>query len=423
MSEETFLSDEFLRQITAAGEVDVLVGVPTLNNAKTIEHTIRAVQVGLVKYFPRQRAAIVNSDGGSRDGTPDLVKGMSAADFRTLLAAPPLRTMHTLATSHRANWGRGGALRTILAAADLLRAKACAIVSPDLESIMPEWIDGLIRPVYRENVDFVAPIYLRHKFDGLLLKQILVPLITAAYGYEIQEPLGGELAFSGRLAAHYLNLDVLPEDFMRQGAEIWMTTTAMVGGFSLCQSFLGPKIHAPKSAGLDLTSAIQQVVGALFNCLETHESVWTSRGQMEAVPVFGLENDMELRPVRVDRKRMFQMFQTGVQELASVHELILSPDTLQRIREIAKLSSEDFCLPDDLWVKTIYEFAASFHRSVINRDHILQALTPLYRGRISSFLHENHEADLRELGEKLKALRVQYQNLKPYLIERWIASA
>mgnify|MGYP001235210431 CR=1 FL=1 len=423
MSEDTFLSDEFLQQITAAGEADILAGVPTLNNARTIERTVRAIQVGLVKYFPRQRAAIVISDGGSRDGTLNLVKSIAPPDFRTMLAAPPLRTMHTLATPHRAIWGRGGAFRTIFAAADLLRVKACTVISPDLESMTPEWIEGLIRPIYRENVDFVAPIYLRHKFDGLLLKQILSPLIAAAYGYEIQEPYGGELAFSGRLAAQYMNEDVFSKEFMRQGAEVWMTTTAMAGGFRLGQSFLGPKIHAPKSGGLDLAGTIQQVVGALFNCLETHQQFWMSRNQVEAVPVFGFENDMELPAVRVDRKRMFQMFQTGVQELASVHDLILSPDTLQRIREIAKLSDREFCLPDDLWVKTVYEFAASFHHSVINRDHILQALTPLYRGRISSFLHENHEAGITDLGEKLKALRLQYQQSKSYLIERWSASA
>lgn len=422
MSEETFLSDEFLQQITAAGEADILVGVPTLNNATTIERTVRAIQLGLVKYFPRQRAAVVTTDGGSRDGTADGVKNIPPLDFRTMLAAPPLRTMHILATTHRAIWGRGGALRTILAAADLLRAKACAIVSPDLENITPEWIEGLVRPSYFENVDFVSPIYLRHKFDGLLVKQILSPLIAAAYGYEIQEPYGGELAFSGRLAVQYLNEGAFSKDFMRQGAEVWMTTAAMAGGFRLGQSFLGPKIHAHKSGGLDLVGTIQQVVGALFNCLETHQQFWMSRHQLDTVPVFGFENGMELPPVRVDRKRMFQMFQTGVQELASVHDLILSPDTLQRIREVAQLSDREFCLPDDLWVKTVYEFAGSFHRSVISRDHILQALTPLYRGRISSFLHENHEAGIKDLDEKLKALRLQFQQLKPYLIECWGAS-
>jgi glucosylglycerate synthase len=419
LNEETFLSDEFSRQITATGEADILVGLPTLNNAKTIERVIRAIQVGLVKYFPRERAALVIPDGGSKDGTPELATGMSVQDFRTLLSAPPLRTMHTLTTSYRDIWGKGGAFQTILAAAELLRAKACAVVSPELESITPEWMDALIRPVYRENFDFVAPLYLRPKFDGLLIKHILSPFIAAAYGYSVQEPYGEELAFSGRLAQHYLDQEVFRQSFIRYGCEIGMTTTAMAGGFRLCQAYLGPKIHAAASRRSDPTVTIRQVLGALFGCLEQHEEFWLSRQQVEPVPAFGFKQEVGLRPVRVERKRLHQMFQNGVEELASVLELILSPETLQGIREVAKLSDVEFCLPDELWVKAVYEFAVAFHRSVMSRDHILQALTPIYRGRISSYISENHDADSTHFEERLSALRVQYERSKPYLVERW----
>src|SRR5208282_892729 len=134
VADETLLTDDFLRQITAAGEVDILVGVPTLNNHDTIARVVSAIRVGFVKYFPRERAALVNVDGGSKDGTQEIVSSTAAPDFRAFLASSPLRTMHTLTTSYGAMQGKGGALHVILAAAELLRAKVCAIVSPDLES-------------------------------------------------------------------------------------------------------------------------------------------------------------------------------------------------------------------------------------------------------------------------------------------------
>ena len=56
--------EERLREIGAA---DVLVGIPSYNNARTIGHVVRAAAAGLAKYFPDQRAVIVNSDGGSTD--------------------------------------------------------------------------------------------------------------------------------------------------------------------------------------------------------------------------------------------------------------------------------------------------------------------------------------------------------------------
>ena len=56
---------------------------------------------------------------------------------------------------------------------------------------------------------------------------------------------------------------------------------------------------------------------------------------------------------------------------------------------------------------------------MINRDHLLQALVPLYRGRIGSFVLENYRADAEQIEKKLEALGAQYQSLKPHLIETW----
>ena len=116
---------------------------------------------------------------------------------------------------------------------------------------------------------------------------------------------------------------------------------------------------------------------------------------------------------------MFRMFSTGVDQLGSILEKILSASTLQRIQEISKLEEKDFHFPDELWARTVYEFASSYHHSVINRDHLLQALTPLYRGRVSSFILENLRADPQEVESKLESLRQEYERLKPYLIESW----
>ena len=423
MAEESFLSDEFIRQLTAVGEVDILVGVPTLNNRGTIEQVLNAVQVGLVKYFPRERTALINPDGGSSDGTPEIVKNASIRDFRTLLSATPLRTTHRITERYRAIDGAGSALRIILAAADLLRAKACAIVSPDLESITPEWIEGLVRPIYREKFDLVTPIYHRHKFDGLLIKNILAPMIRALYGVRIREPVGGEFAFSGSLACHYLEQDIWHGELAHAGTEVWMTTSAAVDGFKLCQSFLGPKLHAPQPSSQDIVGAIQSVVGVLFRCMEIQESYWLSRTESQPTPIFGFEYSSGLEPRRLNKKRMFSMFQNGVNQLGPLLESILLPETLKDIQKISQGDEKFFRFPEDLWVKTVYEFAASYHHSVINRDHLLQALTPLYRGRICSVLLEEHRSDAEQIERKLEDLCQQFEKLKPHLVERWTQKA
>jgi hypothetical protein len=416
---ETYLSDEFVRQLTAVGQVDVLVGVPTFNNRDTIERVLSAIQVGLVKYFPRERSVLISPDGGSTDGTPELVNGASIKDFRTLLTPNPLRTMHRIIAPYHGIHGKESALRIIFAAADLLRAKACALVSPDLQAITPEWIESLVRPIYRENFDLVTPIYHRHKFDGLLVKNVLAPVFRAVYGSRVQEPLGGEFGISGRLACHCLAQDVWRRSPSQMGIDLWMSATAVVDGFRLCQSFLGPKIHASRRYTQDLVGTIQQVVGSLFQLLETHQNYWLSAPESKAVPVFGFEYSVALEPMRINRKQLLQSFRTGVAELVSVLETILSPETLREMQSIAQLGDREFRFPNELWAKTIYEFADSYHRSVIDRQHLLQALTPLYRGRSCSFVLENERSRVGEIERRLEELGRDFERLKPYLAERW----
>ena len=157
MPEESILTDEFLRQLIYVGEADILIGVPTYNNAATVGQVVQTIRAGLLKYFPRERAVIVNADGGSRDQTPDLVRGASINDAQVSADFHALRTLHCISAEYPGEPSTGTALRTILASAELLRASACAVVSPESTTIEPEWIERLLRPVYQGNVRFRNP--------------------------------------------------------------------------------------------------------------------------------------------------------------------------------------------------------------------------------------------------------------------------
>ena len=74
------------------------------------------------------------------------------------LAPSRMPSVHCLrsARSMRAALRNGTALRTILAAAELLRAKACAVISPDpLNSPQEMARTALLKPVYAETFDLV----------------------------------------------------------------------------------------------------------------------------------------------------------------------------------------------------------------------------------------------------------------------------
>jgi glucosylglycerate synthase len=418
LAEESFLTDDFLRQLINVGEVDILVGLPTHNNARTIDSIVHTIQRDILRCFPRERAVIINADGGSRDGTPELVTGVSIDDVRPASNPYALRTLHSISTRYAASPSSGVALRTILAAAELLRAKACVVMSPESANLESEWLSKLLRPIYRDGFDLVTPTYGRHKFEGLLITNLLYPMVRALYGVRIREAYSPEFGFSGRLGSQFLAQNVWNDGADGAGVELRFTLAAITGGYRICQSFLGDKDHIERR-GADLVPALRQTVGALFSVLEADFPVWSNVAGSQPVPTTGADQKVLLEPVRVNRKRLREMFSTGVAELDSVFQSILSPSTLAELRRIARLEEAEFHYPAELWVRTVYEFAAAYRKSVISRDHIIQALAPLFRGRVFTFVTENRSASADDVENNIEGLCLEFEQLKPYLLQMW----
>ncbi|HZQ95859.1 MAG TPA: hypothetical protein VFA67_12670 [Candidatus Sulfotelmatobacter sp.] len=418
MADESILSDDFIRQLIDVGEVDILVGVPTHNDAKTVEPAIRAVQAGIIKAFPRERAVIINADGGSNDGTPDVILGASIDDVHRSFDGYTLRTLHAISTRYANTPSTSTALHTILAAAELLRAKACSVICPESSNLEPDGVANLLRPVYRDQFDFVAPVYRRHKFEGILLSNLLYPMTRALYGQRLREPYAPEFAFSGRLASQFLTQHKWSEEPGDFDPELELTINALADGCRVCQTFLGTR-SPTKRQSRDLVHAMRQTVGVLFSSLVSTFPVWSSKTASLPVPTVGPEFEMSVESLRVNRKQLKEMFSAGVVELESVLRSILSPSTLAELQQISTLDENDFRFHSELWVKTVYEFAASYYKSVMSRDHILQALVPLYRGRMFTYLVENRTASAAEVAHHIESLCLDFERLKPYLLELW----
>lgn len=418
MAEDTFLTDDFLRQLINVGEVDILVGLPTHDNAKNIKLVLQAIQLGILQCFPRERTVIINADGGSHDGTPQLVMGASIDDLQKASKVYALRTMHAISTQYARTPEPGTALRSILAAADLLRARACVVVSPDTTTIEPEWLQRLVGPVYNDGFDLVSPLYRRQKFEGVLTRNLLYPMTRAIYGYGIREPYPSEFSISGRLATDFLTKQDWNDEWDRIAAEVCLTIMAITGKYRICQTFLGAKAQPVRNAS-DVVGVIRNTVGALFSSLDSNFPLWSDIAASQAVPTFGSPSEVLSDPPRFNRKRLREMFATGVAQLEPLFRSILSASTLSQLKRIATLEVGEFSYPADLWARTVFEFAASFHKSVINRDHIVQALVPLYRGRALSFLLENRNGSSEDVETNVESVCGEFERLKPYLLEIW----
>lgn len=379
---------------------------------------IRAVQAGFAKYFPKYKAVIVNSDGGSTDGTQEIADKMMIEDFQPLLIDYEASIISRIVTPYHGLPGKGSAFRTIFQIAKELGVKACAVVDSDLRSITPEWIDLLIRPVLNRGFDFVTPYYLRHKYDGTITNSIIYPVTRALYGKHIRQPIGGDFGFSGKLAEFYLTKDVWESDVARFGIDIWMTTTAVANDFKVCQSFLGAKIHAAKDPSSDLSAMLTQVVSALFMLMEEYPEKWKEVKTSVPIPLFGFQFSVGLEAVNVNVERMIGMFNLGIKELDDLLKDILLPENMKGLIDVS--SAETFAFPDDLWARIIYDYAIACHSKIMSVQHILKTLTPLYLGKVASFILEMTHSSAHEVEERLEALCTSFEQQKPYLIDRWV---
>ncbi len=419
MVEPDVLRPDLLRRLADIGRADIVIGIPSYQNAATIGHVVRAAQAGLAKYYPGAHSVVLNSDGGSTDGTPEIVAGTTGPEAEVLLVSHPVRPIHRLSVPYHGLPGKGSAFRTIFRAAELLEANACAVVDADLRSITPEWVHLLLAPVLDHGFDYVAPYYLRHKFDGTITSSIVYPLTRALYGRRVRQPIGGDFGMSRAILRHFLSLPVWDTDVARYGIDIWMTTTAICGGYATCQTFLGAKLHDAKDPGADLSAMLVQVLGTVFRLMEHHADRWPLVTGSEPVPVLGFQYDVGLDPVAANPARMIDHFRRGVRDLEAVWQTMFQRADIDRLKAISARADGEFQIGDELWAHLIYDLAAAYHRRVRERDTLVRASLPLYMGRVASFVIEMADAGAGAVEQRIEQLCAVFEREKDYLRERW----
>jgi len=419
MMKNAVLTKEIRDKVREIGHADIVVGIPSYNNAGTIGRVLGAVREGLATHYPRARSVVVNADGGSRDGTVEMVK-MTCGDD---VFSPQGRSggFCTVVTPYQGIPGKGSAFRTIFEFAGAVGASALAVVDADLRSITPGWIGGLVGPVLDGGFDYVAPLYKRHKYDGTITNSIIYPLTRALYGKRVRQPIGGDFGFSGPMARRFFlsEEDIWESDVARYGIDIWVTTTAIAEDFKVCQSFLGSKIHDPKDPSENLSTMLYQVVGAAFDLMETYETVWERVSGTEKIETFGTPYEVALEPVHANVRGMIERFRLGTSQLADLWQKFLGKEAVSFLKKLAGRGEREFFLPDDLWTEIIYRSAVGAHCEAINKEHLLRSLTPLYMGRTASFVIETEQDDSAEVEEKIERLCLAFEKKKPFLVETW----
>ncbi|MBC7131331.1 glycosyltransferase, partial [Candidatus Bathyarchaeota archaeon] len=374
-------------------DVDILVGIPSFNNAHTINYVVYRVAEGLANYFRDMECLIFISDGGSTDGTLDVVNAMKIP-FKI-----PIYT-----TVYKGVRGKGSAVKAIFEASKFLKAKAIALFDSDLRSITPRWVDLLLSPVL-DGTAFVTPFYVRHKYDGTITNFLCYPLTTCIYLQEIRQPIGGDFGLSYELVEKILESPLWQTPYIQRfGIDIFETHTALANNLEVKQAFMGTKVHEPKDPCECLDFMFREVAGALFSCIDHYEKCWKRELKFKQPEIIGRERDFNLarpEPIMVDPRSLLRRYKRSVNHYVDVYRKILPNDMLQIITALSKAEAKNFVFPAEAWAKIVFLFASAFKNwGDDGREALLDALRVLWIGKVGSFVLESLELDDLE-AEKL----------------------
>jgi glucosylglycerate synthase len=414
---QSTLSDAFLRQLMAVGQVDVLVGLPTLNNAATVVDVVRAVHLCFTRDFPRLRTVMINSDGGSTDGTPELIRAASFTEADMVQTSHSLRTLHRVVAPYHGLPGKHTALRTLFAAGELTQAKVLVVVDPGGPATSPERVTELISPVSRGEVEFLTPCYRRDPRDGVLITQLVRPLVRAVYGVALDEPLGAEFSCSRRFASHSLDQPIWEHDVARVAIDLWLRTEAVARGFTLGQ--IWRPVPAAGGARAKLREAVQQIVLAAIESLRAHDTFWTSTNGVVPLPTLGTDPKQAPPAAGWDYEALAAEASHDIDDIKPLLTEVLEADLLGRVVDDG--GGSVLPLSNELWVRTVYAFAAAARRGRTSIDHLATMFVPFYLWRAATFMADATHEDDSTVQARLDSLCETFQRLKPVLVSSWSA--
>lgn len=405
--DDAALPTEAQERLKALGRFDVVIGIPSHRNARTIGEVVDAAVEGIGSYLADQRVLLMNADGGSSDNTTRFVE-----DARTPANAT------AFVTEYAGTMGKGNAIRAIMEAAGLVEARACAILEARCPGIAPEWVAALVNPVLG-GVDMAIATYDRSAYASALTDNIAYPFARMLFHTDLREPLSSELCLSGELAQELAMRDVWETDVSRFGANVWMTLEALVGNRRLVQVEVGYRGEGHVEPGALADLRFLHTVGTLFRYLTTHRTLWQQDLPARAIPRQGSRVSERVIPSPDSVDLMLEGFAEGQKVYGSQWEQVLLPKTLQAVRALAKQPTSAFEFPLDLWADVLLEFALVYNRGDGDPDKVVESLLPIYYARAAAYVLRNADHPRVEREREVQALALTLMQRRPVLRRLW----
>lgn len=402
------IPQETQKKMEEIANADLVVGILT----DLDQEGIAKVSDALATLSGSPRVALLQNDDSSN---PDHGKH-ATSDKNTSIVVIPWPQLRPL-TPDTPVLSVFTAYRTVFAASEKLGAKACCILASKLETATPRWVFQLAQPLLENNVDLVVPRYASRKYEGLLNRSIISPLVRCLYGKRIHNPMGPDLGISRRLFQKVAGAEAnsRPSDPHPLAS---LAPTALADNLGVCEVHVGSRTYSPTDWS-NVSSVLAEILGPVFNDMQRNVAYWQRMRGSVPLPSFGEPVIVSQDAGPLDVSRMIESFHLANRDLEEIWSLVLPPASLFELRKIARLPVEQFRMPDELWVRIIFDFALAYRLRTINRDHLLKSMTPLYLAWVASYAHDLETTGAADPEQRLDRLSVAYESDKSYLVSRW----
>jgi hypothetical protein len=195
----------------------------------------------------------------------------------------------------------------------------------------------------------------------------------------------------------------------------------------------------------------RQVVGTIFRLAAAHPDSWLGIHGSHDVPAYGFERIIDPPPLEVNAIRLLSEFHNGSLMVADTWRRTLAKENVDTVLTLAAEAGRladaasrklgiggegdsahvttvemaealgGFHFPDDLWARLIYDLVIATRVGDVDTAQLVAALTPIYFGRVGSFVIENRNVTTTDAEERVERQAREFELLKPYLVDRWLA--
>lgn len=405
---DSALPDEARDHLHQLQSADIVVGLVSYRNARTIGGVARTVGQALAANWPGTRQVMVNIDAASSDGT-------AHAFDRARLPAGTER----FSTGYRGLTGTGSAVRATFEVAARLDARACIVLHAGLTALRPEHVVALLDPILRGEAHLALPMHQWDYVDSALEDLLVYPLTRTMYWRDVRRPTPGGWALSGRLALAYSEQDVWETDAARGGIDVWLAVMALASDVPMVQV-----PSCPKSLSLSFgTTAYDQrfvhTVSELMRHLSSHQRIWRTACSAMPVPSSGAWPP-PLEPAELPTEQYWSSLHTGLRYWRRTLKRVLAPDMHEALAELAQASGpKDVQFDADLWARMVMDFGVCFNKAELDPDKVAAALAVPFYARALAFWNDLDREGLAAYDELVEEQASALERARDYLMERW----